>query len=149
MKWLSDVRWVRVFVWSLLACVLVLVIILLGFITGKADPVAWANVSGAMPFLVDFVMRDAREHIAPVLISFIFFAVGRAYQIKVQRLQVITEAKRYGRAERETLKHRCRELTETNAALARENLRYRQAIAVHAKANQLAHEDEIEQRKIG
>ena len=149
MKWLSGVRWVRVFVWSLVASVMVLVIILLGFITGKADPVAWASVSGAMPFLVNFVIRDAREHMAPIVISFICFAVGRAYQIKVQRVQVITEAKRYGRAERETLKHRVRELPETNAALARANLRYRQAIAVHAKANQLAHEDEIEQRKIG
>ena len=149
MKWLSDVRWVRVFVWSLVVSVLVLTIILLGFITGKADPAAWANVSGAMPFLADFVMRDARQYLAPIIISFVCFGIGRAYQIKVQRLQVITEAKRYGRVERETLKHRVRELTETNAALARANLRYRQAIAVHAKANQLAHEDEIEQRKVG
>ena len=78
MKWLSDVRWVRVFVWSLVATVGFLVIILLGFVTGKADPVAWASVSGAMPFLVEFVMRDAREHVAPIVISFICFGVGRA-----------------------------------------------------------------------
>ena len=149
MKWLASVRWTRVGLWSLLFVILVETIIILGIITKKTDPAAWANLSWVLPFYVRYILLDAREYIAPVFICLICVGVGRGYQIRVQRVQVITEAKRYGKAERTALKGQVRELTETNAALARQNLRYRQSIAVHAKANDLANENEIRERRIG
>jgi hypothetical protein len=147
MKQLSGVRWTRVGLWVLLALLLSQTVIMLGIITGKADPAAWANLAWVFPTYFKFILVDAREYIAPIFLALVIFGVGRGYQVRAQHVQITIAAKRYGKAERESLKTRVSELTETNSALARSNLRYRQAIAVHARANELANEDEVEQRR--
>ena len=147
MKKLSSVRWPRVLVWVLVALLLSQTVAMLAIITKKVDPVAWSSLAGAFPTYFRFVLVDARQYVAPIFLALVVFGVGRGYQVRAQHVQITVAAKRYGKSERDSLKAQVRELGETNQALARANLRYRQAMAVHARANELASEDEVEQQR--
>ena len=131
----------------LVALLLAQTILVLALITKKEDPVGWSNLAWAFPAYFRFILVDAREYVAPIFLALVVFGAGRGYQVRSQHVQITVAAKRYGKSERDSLKARVRELGETNQALARANLRYRQAMAVYARASELASEDEIEQQR--
>ena len=91
-----------------------------------------------VPSYLRFFWNELRLWSVPLALAVVFIGVGRAWQFRVFRGQVLEQAKKYVHQQRAEQKERIKELEEINAILSEQNVRYRQAEAVHLKANQLA-----------
>ena len=143
----NGVRWGRGLIWVLLGLMMAEGAIFFLIISRRVEAIPWEMFSWMVPSYLQFFWNELREWSAPLALAFVFIAVGRAWQFRVFRGQVLDQAQKYVRQQRAEQKERIKELEENNASLSRQNMRYRQAEAVHLKANQLA-ENEV-QRRVG
>lgn len=143
--WSDGVRWGRVLIWVLLGIMIAEGGMIFLIISQRGEAIPWKMFSWMVPSYLRFFWNELRVWAVPLALAFVFIAVGRAWQFGVFRGQVLDQAQKYGRQERaeqrlriKELEARVEELEGINALSSRQNMRYRQAEAVHLKANQIA-----------